>query len=330
MIGLALLVVVATRPVPVPLKVFADWTVGCDNGRACQANALQPEDDFDALTIIIARGAEANARTDISFKTDLMAVAALSVDGRKLSIRPALLDGFLSIRAEDVGAFVDAVKPAKRLGLIDARGEEVGHASLAGLVAALLYMDEQQKRVGTVTALIRKGAAINVQRPPALPVIASPATPKLPPRMLSKADIAGDIGSLDCEPDASHEAAPTYARLDARTTLALLLLPCGQSAYNFFSHALLIDERGRVRPAGFDAEPAMGDENDNSVVNSEWDARTRLLTVYGKGRGLGDCGVSQSYAWDGQRFRLAEQAEMGECRGGVDYITTWRATVITR
>jgi hypothetical protein len=49
--------------------------------------------------------------------------------------------------------------------------------------------------------------------------------------------------------------------------------------------------------------------------------------AFAKGRGIGDCGVGDDYVWDGDRFRLAEQIAMGECRGSVDYITTWRARV---
>ena len=48
------------------------------------------------------------------------------------------------------------------------------------------------------------------------------------------------------------------------------------------------------------------------------------------GRGVGDCGVHQDYVWDGTRFRLVQQEEMSECRGSLDYITTWRAQVVGR
>ena len=48
-----------------------------------------------------------------------------------------------------------------------------------------------------------------------------------------------------------------------------------------------------------------------------------------KGRGLGDCGSGQDYVWDGKRFRLVQQTDLGECRGMLDYITTWRAQVIS-
>jgi hypothetical protein len=31
--------------------------------------------------------------------------------------------------------------------------------------------------------------------------------------------------------------------------------------------------------------------------------------------------------WDGARFRLVHLEEMPECRGAIDYLTTWRAQV---
>jgi hypothetical protein len=60
----------AVLPVPRPeeLKVFTDWTVGCDNGRACQAVGLVPESwPEDAATMVVARGPEAGAVPEISF-----------------------------------------------------------------------------------------------------------------------------------------------------------------------------------------------------------------------------------------------------------------------
>jgi Protein of unknown function (DUF1176) len=44
-----------------------------------------------------------------------------------------------------------------------------------------------------------------------------------------------------------------------------------------------------------------------------------------KGRGLGDCGSSQNFVWDGTMFRLVEARVMGECRGAADFLTVFRA-----
>jgi invasion protein IalB len=42
MISLLLAAAAAVAPQPAQLKGFQDWTVGCDNGRACHAVGLVP------------------------------------------------------------------------------------------------------------------------------------------------------------------------------------------------------------------------------------------------------------------------------------------------
>ena len=242
-------------------------------------------------------------------------------------------NGRVRIQPDDVSAFLDALRPTKNMALLDARGAEIGHVSLAGLSAALLFMDDQQKRIGTVTALIRKGPnpASAVPAPPALPMIVSSPVPKAPPRLLTGADQARLLKPFACEHKDAGDFSPSHIRLDSKTTLALLPFPCGNGAYNYVALALQIDERGRVTPALFDSPPTYGeDPATNEVIGSAWDAEKRTLTSYSKDRGLGDCGLQTEYVWDGTRFRLILQEEMRECRGSVEFITLWRATVVRR
>src|SRR3546814_20523664 len=63
------------------------------------------------------------------------------------------------------------------------------------------------------------------------------------------------------------------------------------------------------------------------LVNYGWDAARSTLSSYTRGRGLGDCGGAETYVWDGSPFRLVEARSMGECRGAMKWITTWRANV---
>lgn len=108
-----------------------------------------------------------------------------------------------------------------------------------------------------------------------------------------------------------------------------MLVPCGAGAYNSWSTPFIIAD-GRTEMAEFDID-ATGMNPDSDVpqlVNAAFD--DGVLSTFSKGRGLGDCGVSQTFAWDGARFRLTSQAEMGECRGNPNWITTWRARVTRR
>jgi hypothetical protein len=327
---LLLLVAAAGAPHPSPLKVYQDWIVGCDNGRACHAVALLPESG-EGATMAVKRGPEPGAVAKIDFTLDGVGAAALAADGKKLPVRIVADENGASVAAADVPAVIAALRSAHALTILDAKGGSLGDVSLAGASAALLYMDDQQKRVGTVTALARPGPkpASAVLPPLALPVVPAAPAGAGPPLTLTAARTAALRREQHCliEDVGGPAEIETY-KLDGDRTL--VLLSCGSGAYNLSMVPLIAQHMGgriEIAPAGFDTPPEQGEEGPPTLVNPDWDPRTRLLSSLAKGRGIGDCGVHQNYAWDGARFRLVEQNEMSECRGSVDYITTWRAKV---
>ncbi len=320
---LALLAAIAA-PKPGELKLFKDWTVGCDNGRACQAVALMPEDDAEATTMSIRRGAEPNAVPELSINPPEAKAHAVTVGGRAFELVEA---ADASLRPRDAAGFLKALLGPSEAALVDRQGKRLVALSLAGASAALLYMDEQQGRIGTVTALARPGPkpAAAVPRPPALPAVRQPPLPSKPARTLSKARVRQLLGREATVCEYANELSMEGGRLDARHSLVLASHPCGNGAYNFMYSAWIIDEAGRARPASFDFGTSGAHD---PLVNAGWDATTRQLSAFSKGRGLGDCGSGQHWAWDGARFRLVHEEAMGECRGSTDYITTWRADVV--
>lgn len=309
----------AAAPRPEELKGFSDWVVGCDNGRACQAVALVPDPEIGGATLVLTRDAARDAQPRISVTSD--GGKAIQLGKRRIP-----LSGTGDVAARDVPAVLDALRRDPKLPVVDAAGKPVSAVSLAGASAAMLYMDDRQKRVGTTSALVRKGAGTAVPPAPPLPIVLRPAVGPAAPRAISKAEAARRLGDISCdyERDALE---PEAIRLDAGHSLSLVMQPCGNGAYNYFGIALLVDEKGAAVPASFDSSPGMAPGDMQTLVNPSWNEKTRLLETYAKGRGLGDCGTMSSFAWDGRRFRLVEQAEMSECRGSVDYITTWRADV---
>lgn len=318
----------AVQPQPGALKTFGDWTVGCDNVRACQAVALVPEGQSreDYLLLVIRRDAGPGARPVLTLSTErsLPGSFALRVDGKPV----------LRIARQSLLPVPPELADGRRATLTDGGGRMLASASLTGLAAAFLYMDERQGRIGTAGALRRKGPKPDSALPtaPPLPRVVRPSASAKPPRPLAHAAAARLIGPENARCDyARGPVKPRAIRLDAAHSLAMVDHPCGNGAYNASTSLFVIDEAGRVRPASLDAATGMDpDGGDRHVlVNADWDAASRRMSSYAKGRGLGDCGVRQSFAWDGARFRLVEQAEMGECRGSIDYITTWRAAVTT-
>lgn len=331
MIALVALAAAVSAPQPGDLQTFKDWTVGCDNGRTCKAVALLPEGEFPErwLRLAVERGAATTDRVSLSLSADGVAAGrhVLTVDGRPLA----------EIVIGDVDGESRLTLNARQIAML-ARGRTAAvegvTASLAGISAAMRYIDDRQARANGVTAMVATGrrSAAAIPLPPALPKVMTPQAGTRPPRTITPAQAAELIGPDNAVCDyAIGPIDPEAVRLDAAHSLALVGHPCGNGAYNISSSAFIVDELGKVREATFDTDRPGENEYEGSwLVNAGFDAAGRTLTTYAKGRGLGDCGVSRSYAWDGSRFRLVEQAQMGECRGSVDYITTWRARVVAK
>ncbi|HEX6376767.1 MAG TPA: DUF1176 domain-containing protein [Allosphingosinicella sp.] len=331
-----LLLAAAAVPQPAELKTFQDWTVGCDNGAACHAVALVPEDWPDeALTMSVRRGPEPNAVPVLAIALGADGnAAALGADGRRLAVRLVGTEGETKIVPADAATAIGALRSAGRLQVEGADGKPLGTVSLKGASAALLYMDEQQRRTGTATALVRPGTRPPDARPaPSLPVVTAPPLSTARPLTLSEAGVKALRRKHGCTID--EVGGPDEAESTALGPAAtLLLLACGSGAYNV-SHVPFVVRRGRggvqAALAAFDVKPDWwGEQGMPVLVNAGWDKKSGLLTSFSKGRGLGDCGTTAAYAWDGSRFRLVEQRVMGECRGSIDYITTWRAKVVRR
>lgn len=332
---LALLLAAAALPQPADLKTFQDWTVGCDNGAACHAVALMPEEwPEDGLTMSVRRGPEAGAQPLLAFEIGADSNAAsVSADGKRLAVRLVGAEGQTRVAAADTAAMIAVLRSAGRIELQSADGKPLGAVSLKGASAALLYMDETQRRIGTATALVRPGTRPMAGMPPPLPVVTAPRLSPARPLTLTAAGLAALRRKHGCTIDevGGPDEAETAALGPAH---GLLLLACGSGAYNV-SHVPFVLRRAgaavRADLAAFDVKPGWwSDEGKPILINAAWDKERGLLTSFSKARGLGDCGTISEYAWDGSAFRLVEQSEMSECRGSVDYITTWRAKVVRR
>ena len=324
----------AALPRPAELKTFQDWTVGCDNGAACHAVALIPEHwPEDGLTMSVRRGPEAGALPVLAIELGADSNAAsVSADGKRLPVRLVGAEGQTRIAAADTAAMIAALRSADRLQVHSGDGKPLGTVSLKGASAALLYMDEKQRRTGTTTALVRPGTRPSARlAPPPLPVVTAPPVSSARPLALGAAGLAGLRRKHGCTIDevGGPDEAESVALGPSET---LLLLACGSGAYNV-SHVPFVLRRGHggAQLAEFDVKPGWwAEEGKPMLINAGWDSERGLLTSFSKGRGLGDCGTSADYAWDGRAFRLVEQAEMDECRGSRDYITTWRARVVRK
>lgn len=332
----ALLIALALQAAGQPgeLRTFQDWTVGCDNGRACHAVALANyADEADGMMTLHLRRAPSGAAEPviaIEANADLCG-ATLVADGRALNARIIEARSCAIVHPADVPELIDAMREGRRLRAVGPDGAALGAVSLEGARAAMLYIDEAQRRLDTETALVRRGprGADAVPPPPALPVVR--AAPRAgyerieidtPTQQRMRRELGCEINDVG-GPDLI-ETSP----LEPGKTLALL--SCGTGAYNLSSVALIVQRQGSrivYAPAEFDMVTGFDEGEQPRLVNGEWNGEDGLLMEFPRGRGLGDCGSRSSYAWDGARFRLVLREEMGECRGAYDFIRTWRARV---
>ncbi len=307
----------AVAPVPEAAK-FGDWVVACDNVRRCEAAGLPPDDGSDAeWTLHVSRGAGASDPPAVSalnpFK-DVSGALQLRIDGRDTNFR-------FDTEGRATGdrmALLLAVAGAGRVEVMDTKAITVGTLPVVGASAALRWMDDRQKRAGTVTAILARGArpAADVPVAPALPRIQQPSLPSRPPKHLRPADVraiqqlAGDL----CDPE---RAAPETYRLDSKHTLGIV--GCLMGAYQGAALIVVIDENGDWEPAPIEQPQPPHDywEPYDAYLLTEADylEKERLLFTAAKGRGIADCGSSASWAWDGHMFRLASYRALDECRG---------------
>ena len=331
-------------PPPSVTRSFRDWQATCDNGNACFAFGFAP--DYGAGWLRISMRPGADAEPEIAFglwgEEASDAAPVLRIDGRAFAAARAEASDRGAPVAEirsDVRAVIAAIAGARSLEIV--AGDTLTIAA-DGASAALLWIDERQGRLGTTSALIRRGG-----RPPS----AVPAPPLLPElRAGSVQDQSGFGDDKQILPD-SLRALPEVqaclaesahsdwlmqnvmsARLSARTEL--WAVPCGAGAYNILHHWYLTGPGGRdPRPAELpdsQGRSGTGEGDDawpvNATINGGYAPETRTLTAFAKGRGLGDCGTTQTWLWTGEKFDLQAERSMGHCAGTPwDYWpTTWR------
>lgn len=327
----------AQAPRPGALETYKDWTVGCDNRNRCEAVLLLPQDgEWPEAPVFmgVTRDAGPGGAVEIWVSRDLKGAADLSfvVDGRSVTTL-RVRDGEGTLRGPQATAL--AIAMAKGQGMdVRAGTRSLGHPSLAGIAAALRYIDARQGRAGTSTALVATGAmgAVAVRPAPAAPVIRRaivPTSGTVAPLWREELTALGKFTDCTSEMDDDVQGGPSLHRLSKTETL--ILVPCGSGAYNFTTIPVIATGKaGRrsFRYPIFDLQPGwVEDAAQPQLVNANWDAARSRLDTYAKGRGIGDCGSSSAYVWDGVRFRLAESAMMGECRGASKWITTWTADI---
>jgi len=326
----------------VEYKDFRTWHAACDNLRNCNAYG------FDSMLsgnsyLRIERGGAANAPVKITLALDaadgvtftarfndasLAGLPDNAISGQKSdedSLRRVVLTDTVS-----ADTLIASIRKAEKIvitrqdppGTKEPSDPLVSEISMSGAAAALLWIDEQQKRLDTVTALIRKGdkpaSAVPAQPKPAVIVAAKPAagTPpaKTAPSLIAK-------GRALCgEEDEGSKLQETWP-LGGNQFLYAFTCPDSSGGYNYH-YGFLIAANGNAQTARsvkFEWPVKVGNLQTDPgyeviAVNPTFDPKTMTISTFGKGRAMGDCGTSKDWVWDGKAFRLALLKVMGQCR----------------
>lgn len=324
MLTLAFLLAAAqATPQQGPMKTFGDWVVACDNVKRCEMTSLFSEEgDMDAPQMSIERA----PGPDGGWTVELM--PPVEAKGLRLSIEGGTAASWTGEKftGAAAAAIVAGIVNGKAAVVTDPAGKASGAISLAGTSAALRFIDAEQGRVGSVTAVVARGttpaSAVPAARP--LPRIAY-RLPSGEPQPYSAATYAGmwtQSGCSDSYEAGDRPKSESHALGGGKT---LVLIPCGSGAYNVSTVPYVLVD-GKATVARFDIVPGWTEaEGIATLVNASFDPKTGQLGSYMKGRGLGDCGGMETYVWDGEMFRVIEARTMGECRGSVNWLTVWRA-----
>lgn len=323
-------------------KIFKDWSAACDNVASCAAYGFQG-DEFDVGYLMIARHAGPDQAVKLTFVVSPGdsdggplgdAAWAPRLDGQPVAGFPRL-----TLKEDDNGywrgelsgaqaqAFIEAVRNGDRLTL-NAGELAVARYSLSGLSATLLWFDETQGRVGTTSALLRRGPKTAPAAPAAPVITRGPEVPQTGlPTAVPKV-IAARSDVKECEVDFNAAEDLTVARLSPG--VLLWAIPCSRGAYNTIYTLLLSDETGgKARHAVFPGTPGAGRDESGELMNIDYNPKTRTLGNFDKARGIGDCGAQSEWVWTGAEFKLSWQAIMPECRGAPsdDWPSVWSAEV---
>jgi len=305
-------------------KAVKDWLGVCANTGACTAFGFGGEDDTTGPYLMIHRDAGPAAPVQLTLVNDAgdtqpAADWTLTLDSHAIAgvgpVHAAVSDAGAraTLTGRPAAALIAALRNGRSLAF-SAGGSEVGAISLAGSAAVLLWVDDQQGRVDTVTALARPGAkpasAVPAPTPAPLILAAAPVNQKGVPDHAPKGMTKG---IADCDPQSG-----TPDEIVARLAPGVMLWgpQCESGAYNAVNVFFIGDEHGKgLKRIRFPEPPGAGQASDDLLFNPGFDPKTQTLTTFSKARGIGDCGEAASWVWNGRAFQLIAEQLMPACRG---------------
>ena len=302
-----------------------DWELACDNTRTCRAAGYHAEgDDAPPVSVLLTRraGRDQNVEGQLQLggggdedgqgkKPPTQFTLTMKINGQNLGTVAMRSDTRIaSLSKPQTSALLAALTRTSEISW--RQDDKEWKLSDQGAAAVLLKMDEFQGRLGTPSALIRKG---NRDESAVLPELPKPeiAIPfkeqdNQPLAQLPKAQSAALLAELKrtTKTDACEmlfekgDAAPELGiyRLSAGKLLAST--SCWQAAYNEGDGYWVINDHAPFKPV--------------AVTLSGSSFEHGRIAAFQKGRGIADCVSQEEWAWDGAQFKQSLAMTTGQCK----------------
>ncbi len=343
LIALTVTIAAMTSARAMGVRESGDWTAICDNLRSCTAILVQ-EDRYDpnapfAAYLRLTREGDADSvpRITVVVTSGGGAVTPL-IDGRPIrgiAQFKLQLDINWPLDAADAGpsfytsqfdgaqssAVLRALRHGGRLTLTNATGVSITFA-LAGMSSTLRWIDAEQMRAGTRSAMLDRGDRTDGPPPvPPLPKIAAP--PKAPQDRLPAAPppLAEIIRTMDC--GKGRVSLFITQRLAANTILWAPACTPDEIAHR----AYVSDEDGNhFRAVDLPAPPDV----DAAAFHADLAGRSDDPRMAGYYPWLTRCGRQIEWLWTGSAFAIAGMWWVMDCRGvlEVDRTPIYRAETV--
>lgn len=319
----------ATTGVVQSYDTYKSWLVACDNTLVCVAKGVSESEPPAEIRITRQPGGPGDILMEIRSGARFT-LSDVRIDGKPVILAKSAwrigsdheTTTATSRDLSTIRMLVGRLRNAEKLTI----GKE-GDVQLDGFAAAILRLDDRQGRIGGVTSIARPGPT------DASRVTSGPSMPRIPARPITETLASTEALRLiklvrstqkpvfakeDCQSETRPMEAEAYA-LDARR--AIVFIPCLMGAYQGSSLAFIAERNGTAVSRLSAPAPFLGHDPHESVVDEftegDFDPKTGMLTMVAKGRGLGDCGFSASWIWNGQAMMLISMTYQDAC-GGVE------------
>jgi hypothetical protein len=308
-------------------RYFDDWLAACRGDGYCSAVSYVNPNPGDGRVadywFRIGRHAEESywelSFTPIKVMADPAQAFVLTVDDAsetfsgvsEVAAYGALNDFFLL--GKKAQAVMDRLMPGTSLAVAftDEAGSPVKtNFSLDGLTAALIWIDEQQSRIGS-------------ERVAELPPVGLEPASRTLVGEVTMADIPAELIAQDsARPDRCDgfdivSDQPFY-RFPAGGEKTLYFLPCTGGAYNHFYSVYVGTDRWYDLQLFATPSYRAGWQAEEGIWLEGFDPETNQLRSYNLGRGMGDCGLRGLWQWTGNVFVMLEYRLQAECDASVE------------